>query len=429
MKEFHIMPDNYNNNIINSDKGSISTKPRLSKEEVKNKLALILHKIAEYKSRGEVPPASLIADAFALCELYPFGDFLEKLKDITTMAYEAAKAAAENGTLAKDSWLISDARKEFDELFARDPSAALEQFFNNPDIIEDMETSKDIREGKFVSEERRQTSRIKAISAENVYKRAILAPVAALKAEIAKQQGNTLEQNKHNDKLAYFAHKELTNQAFIERKNIRQRERKSTDDHIVLKEDGLLIDNAAEHAARKIEQTIKGGLAAVGTAMTKTPEVIIDALEDRMEAVAEKVEGTKTAIAEGARVVIEKKAREEALVAVKETLEKKEEVQIEEVIVKHVVEQEREEIKEIFEDKVSHKKAQVQVIDDKEAKRLARAAKKKAKQPQENESHDSSQLRKVLRSHGTVSKVVSKSKIPSNTPSINNNQHGIILDK
>lgn len=423
------MPDNYNNNIINNDKDSISTKPRLSKEEVKNKLALILHKIAEYKSRGEVPPVSLIADAFALCELYPFGDFLEKLKDITAMAYEAAKAAAENGILAKNSWLLSDSRKEFDELFARDPNAALEQYFNDDRVVKSIETSNKIKNGEYISDKDRDEFRAIATSEADIYKRTLLAPVAALKAEIAKQQGNTIEHDKHNERLVNIACTSLTNQAFIERKNIRQRERRSTDDHIVLKEDGLLIDNAAEHAARKIEQTIKGGLAAVGTAMTKTPEVIKDALEDRMEAVAEKVEATKTAIAEDARVVIEKKAREASLAAVKEAFKKKEEIQIEEVTVKHVVEQEREEIKEIFEDKVSHKKAQVQVIDDKEAKRLARAAKKKAKQSQEKESHDSSQLRKALRSHGTVSKVVSKSKIPSNTPSTNNNQHGIILDK
>ncbi|MCT4635340.1 MAG: hypothetical protein N4A31_03705 [Rickettsiales bacterium] len=427
-----------NNNIINTvgrlsdSKESISAKPRLSKEEVKNKLDLILHRIAVYKIRGEIPPASLIADAFALAELYPFGDILEKLKEITTIAYEAAKAAAENGTLPKDSWLLSEERKLFDELFARNPSLALEQYLKSPDIIEDIETSQDIRDGKFVSEDRRQKARIKAISEEEIYKRAVLAPFVALKAEIVKQQGNIVENEKYNQKLAYFAHKELTNQAFLERKNIRQKERRSTDNHIVLKEDGHIIDRATDHAIKRIEQTIEGGLAAVGAAMTKTPEVIKDALEDRMERVAETVGIAKREIEQDAITTIETKIREEALAATRpamEALQKQEEIEVKTEIVEQAAVQEQEEINEIFEDKKAHTKTQTQAADDKEAKRLARAAKKKAKKSLEEDSKDPSKLRNALKTHGTVSKGANKSKTPDNSPVTQHSQHGSSLDK
>ena len=427
-----------NNNIINTvgrlsdSKESISAKPRLSKEEVKNKLDLILHRIAVYKIRGEIPPASLIADAFALAELYPFGDILEKLKEITTIAYEAAKAAAENGTLPKDSWLLSEERKLFDELFARNPSLALEQYLKSPDIIEDIETSQDIRDGKFVSEDRRQKARIKAISEEEIYKRAVLAPFVALKAEIVKQQGNIVENEKYNQELAYFAHKELTNQAFLERKNIRQKERRSTDNHIVLKEDGHIIDRATDHAIKRIEQTIEGGLAAVGTAMTKTPEVIKDALEDRMERVAETVGIAKREIEQEAEIAIETEAREEALAAIKpamEALQKQEEIQVEEVI----VEQNKKELELEKTDDNLDKEAQKQVVtqadDDKEAKRLARAAKKKAKNALEENSKDPSKLRSALKIHGTVSKGANKSKTPDNSPASQHSQQENSLNK
>lgn len=427
-----------NNNIINTDgrlsdsKESISVKPRLSKEEVKNKLDRILHRIAEYKNRGEIPPASLIADAFALAELYPFGDILEKLKEITTIAYEAAKAAAENGTLPKDSWLLSEERKHFDELFARNPSLALEQYLKSPDIIEDIATSQDIRDGKFVSEDRRQKARIKAISEEEVYKRAVLAPFVALEAEIAKQQGNIVEHEIYNQKLAYFAQKELTNQAFLEQKNIFQKERRSIDDHIILKEYGHIIDRATEHAIKRIEQTIEGGLAAVGAAMTKNPDVIKDALEDRMERVAEAVGIAKSIIEVDAKIAVETKTREEALDAIRpamEVLQKQEEIVANTVLVEQAVAQDQSVAIENASDLATQREAETQAADDKEAKRLARAAKKKAKNSPEEDSKDPSKLRNALKVHGTESKGGNKLDTPNNSPALQHNQHGSSLNK
>ncbi len=355
--------------------------PKKTKEEVMSALSLILAQIADCKMRGVSPPIGLIADALALAALYPFGDILTKLKEITTMAFEAAQAAAENGTLAKDSWLLSPERQAFDALLAKDPSAALEQYLNDPRVIKNIQISKAIRSGQHVPDKDREEFRVYAVSEEGVYKRTVLTPVAALKAAIAKQQGHQADQDKYNDALAGWAHEALTHQVFLERKNIRGVEGRPIEDHIIHKEDGHLIDKRVEKVIQKIEQEVVGGLAAVGAAMTKAPEVIIDALHDRIEQVIEKVEIAKEAITSDAAVVRAEELRQEAekrqqaaIASAQEAIIIEQKVIEKAVVVEQVVGQVKVATAEVFIDENAKDLTKSQADLDKEAKDAKKAA-------------------------------------------------------
>lgn len=65
----------------------ITDSNEINEDQVRAELNNILSTMKEYKKLGMAPPMELISKAFALYALCPYGEFLEKLEEITKLAF------------------------------------------------------------------------------------------------------------------------------------------------------------------------------------------------------------------------------------------------------------------------------------------------------------------------------------------------------